>query len=133
MPPDPATDSAGRLGKFLNKTIGDLKPKGPEPMADMLENVLDQVKRPGLMVEVPPALKKDDLVTSLTGALALAGSLKARIEKSKARHLAAGDKINKAFDKLDSASEALESTAAKADAEADAAMALLGQVSNLGS
>jgi hypothetical protein len=127
--PDPATDSAGRLGKFLNKTIGDLKPKGPEPMTN--SDVTAQWAAAPKILDEPA--KSNELVPSLTGALTLAGSLKARIEKSKARHLAAGDKINKAFDKLDSASEALESTAAKADAEADAAMALLGQVSNLGS
>jgi hypothetical protein len=123
MPPDPATDSAGRLGKFLNKAIGDLtKPQEAKPMATAL---------PIIPVSAPPA-KKDDLVTSLTGALGVADALMQRIAKSKARHVAAGQKVADAFVKLDGASEVLEMVADKADAEADAVLAKLGQVSNLG-
>ena len=75
-------------------------------------------------------IKKDVLVTSLTGALNVADALMRRIEQSKARHIAAGEKVGAAFGKLDGASEALEGLALKAEAEADAVLAKLGQVSN---
>ena len=75
-------------------------------------------------------IKKDVLVTSLTGALNVADALMRRIEQSKARHIAAGEKVGAAFGKLDGASEALEGLAIKAEAEAEAVLAKLGQVSN---
>ena len=74
---------------------------------------------------------KDDLVTNLTGAGSLATLLRNRIATAKAKLAASNTKVDSAFSKLDNASVAIEKVALKIEAEADAAMAQLGQVSNM--
>jgi hypothetical protein len=115
MERDPALDHAGRLDRFLNRAIRDLK------MTDATVTVIKPNQLNG----------KDDLVTSLTGAGSLATALTGRIAAAKARFAAANSKVDSAFGKLDNASVAIEKVALKVEAEADAAMAQLGQVSNM--
>jgi hypothetical protein len=79
------------------------------------------------------AFKKDELVASLTGAGPLAAALTARIAAAKTKMSAANGRIDAAFSKLDEAEAAIESVAKKIETEADAAIAQVGQVSNLGS
>lgn len=111
-------EATSRFGRFLDRTIGELKSEGQQPMAEVPPN------------KMPEASKKDELVPSLTGALTLADGLMQRIARAKARHDNANAKVEQAFGKLDGASDALEGLASKAEAEADAVLAKLGQVSN---
>ena len=117
MERDPALDHAGRLDRFLNCAIRDLK------MTDATVTVIKPNQLNGK--------SSDDLVTSLTGAGSLAMALTGRIAAAKARFAAANSKVDSAFGKLDNASVAIEKVALKIEAEADAAMAQLGQVSNM--
>jgi len=123
---DPATDNAGRrLTKFLTKAISDFKPKGSEPMPD-------PVVPPPNNLTVVSARKADDLIPSLTGAGSLADALTRRIQAAKARSEQATNKVAEAFAKSDQAAVFLEKIAEQVEAEADAAMAQLGKISNLG-
>jgi hypothetical protein len=134
MQPDPATDSTGRMNAFLDKAITGLK--GSKPMESWNTTVQPMANQANEYLNGPLSDsafgKTNDLVASLTGASSLADALLLRIEKSKARHIAAGAKVDAAFGKLDGASEVLEAVATKVEAEADAVLAKLGQVSNMG-
>jgi hypothetical protein len=127
MPVDPATDHAGRrLTNFLSRAISDLKPKEPGPMPA-------PIVPPANNLTTMPARKADDLVPSLTGAGSLADALTRRIQAAKARSEQATNKVAEAFAKSDQAAVFLERIAQQVEAEADAAMAQLGKISNLGS
>ena len=80
-----------------------------------------------------PSRAKDDdeLTPSLTGAGNMATALTNRIKAAKARFESANDLIDTAFNKLDTASVAVEKLASKIESEADAALAQIGQVSNM--
>lgn len=124
MQRDPALDHSGRFGAFLDRAIADFKPntEGQQPMPDEAKTTI-----------APNQFKAgDELVSSITGAGSLATALTQRIQAAKARHAAANTKVDAAFGKLDSVSVTLEQVAQKVEAEADAALAQIGQVSNFG-
>lgn len=112
MEHDRAIDHAGRLHDFLGKSITDLNMTVIQPN------------------EFRP-VKKDELITGLTGIGQLADRLISRIAAAKVRTEAANTKVEQAFVKIDSAAVVLERVAEKAEAEADAAIARIGQVSNM--
>lgn len=117
MQHDPAIDHSGRLHDFLDKAISDFK--------------RPQMTEPATIIQPNQFKQEDKLVTSLTGVGTLASVALRRIAAAKARHIAANTKVDAAFVKLDGASEAVERLATKVEAEADAALAQIGQISNM--
>lgn len=111
---DPALDHAGRLTSFLNRTIKELKP---------VDNKVTVIAPNKLSTS-------DDLVVSLTGASSLATALTARIAAAKAKFADSNTKVDAAFGKMDNVSVVLEQVAKKIEAEANEAMAQIGQISN---
>jgi hypothetical protein len=130
---DRAIDHAGRLHDFLDKTITELKPMTVIQANQFTAEDRESWARPGQIVHVSAdKLKKhDDIIASLTGIGALADRFIGRIAAAKVRAEAANTKVEQAFVKIDSAAVVLERVAEKAEAEADAAIARIGQVSNM--
>jgi hypothetical protein len=138
MEHDRAIDHAGRLHDFLGKSITELDPKMSN---NLYANTRLFSEHIGLDTEVSKPVtviqpnefrpKDDDLITGLTGIGQLADRLISRIAAAKVRTEAANAKVEQAFVKLDSAAVVLERVAEKAEAEADAAIARIGQVSNM--
>jgi hypothetical protein len=128
MEHDRAIDHAGRLHDFLDRNLRQMTVIQPNQF------IHDDMTNPDIQERYKRDFgrpKDDELITGLTGIGQLADRLISRIAAAKVRTESANTKVEQAFVKIDSAAVVLERVAEKAEAEADAAIARIGQVSNM--